>query len=162
MWRSLRIKEFHDNLALVVTQWILQSSVLLCTFQKLTETTNTITLRLAYLHEKCSACLSHQVSGEETVPRGIKHASKRIVEYIQPHLIKSGYSGCFTTEEIESLFVDTMPHADQQFSFTLYSQWNLAPLDSPLHIPNATEEPYWAKGRTAVQKDYLIQQMAWE
>ena len=66
-------------------------------------------------------CLSHQVSAEETVARGIKHASKGIVECIQPDLIKSGYSGCFVTEEISSLFVDRMPHTDQEFSFMLHS-----------------------------------------
>lgn len=68
----------------------------------------------------------HQVPADEMVSREIKHVRKGNVKFIQPNLIKSGYFGCFITADIKRLFVDRMPHTDQQFSLMMHSQWNLA------------------------------------
>lgn len=63
----------------------------------------------------------HQVSADEMVSREIKHVKRGNVKYIHPNLIKSGYFGCFITEDIKRLFVDRMPHTDEQFSLMMHS-----------------------------------------
>lgn len=104
-------------------------SLLLCTFeaQKLVETINTTIFRQIDLTKNIvSVCLSTHIPTNKMVSKGINHTRKGNVEYIQPNLIKSGYSSCFITEDIKRQSADRMPHTDQQFSLMILSQRNLA------------------------------------
>lgn len=56
-----------------------------------------------------------------------------IAEYIQPDLIKGGYSSCFITEDISSLFVDRMPYTDQQFYAALIVESGFLGQSSYIH-----------------------------
>lgn len=116
--------EFHDSLALIVTNFMNPSIFSAPTRIKSPKAARNhkhyhFQMKVPVWKNVVPVSLSHQVSAEETVPRGIKHASKGTAEYIQPDLKVRLF--CFITEEINSLLVDSMPHTDQQSSFMPYS-----------------------------------------